>query len=115
MTDHIQDATAALEQARAERDKLPQGEARQAMNRALDRVEVAISKTRAAPNFRHVALHTLSEAKFARFAALVLEEAAKVCDIKPGTEPWQVYGGEPGAELCESLAEAIRAMKPVAT
>lgn len=41
-----------------------------------------------------------------------LEEAAKVCDIKPGTEPWQVYGGEPGAELCESLAEAIRAMKP---
>lgn len=48
MTDDIQDATAALEQARAERDKLPQGEARQAMNRALDHVEVAISKTRAA-------------------------------------------------------------------
>ena len=48
MTDSIQEAAEALEQARAERDKLPQGEARQAMNRALDRVEVAISKAREA-------------------------------------------------------------------
>ena len=42
MTDNTREATEALEQARAERDKLPQGEGRQAMNRALDRVEVAI-------------------------------------------------------------------------
>ena len=56
MTDDTQDAIAALEQARAERDKLPQGEARQAMNRALDRVEVAISKARTALDARTQAL-----------------------------------------------------------
>ena len=37
------------------------------------------------------------------------EACAKVCDIKPGTEPWEVHGGEQGVELCGSLAEAIRA------
>ena len=56
MTDDIREATEALEQARAERDKLPQGAARQAMNRALDRAEVAISKTRTALEARTQAL-----------------------------------------------------------
>lgn len=58
----------------------------------------------AAPNFRHVALHTLSEAKFARFAALVLEEAAKTAEERPlqsGMDEW------------DSTAAAIRALKPV--
>ncbi len=53
--------------------------------------------------------------RLAIFAALVLEEAAKVCDIKPGTERWEVQGGEDGAQLCDSLAAAIRALKPVAS
>lgn len=48
MTDDTREATEALEQARAERDKLPQGEARRAMSLALDRAEVAISKAAAA-------------------------------------------------------------------
>lgn len=49
------------------------------------------------------------------FLAIVMREAirfayadaAKVCRVKPGTDPADIIGGEEGVLLCNSLAEAI--------
>ena len=87
MTDNTREATEALEQARAERDKLPQGEGRQAMNRALDRVEVAISKA-------------------AEAVRVALEEAARVCEQWDATHPHRI------AAAIRALKPGVAAQEP---
>jgi hypothetical protein len=37
------------------------------------------------------------------------EACAKVCDVKEGTEPIDILGGEEGIDLCLALGAAIRA------
>ncbi len=94
MTDDIREAAEALEQARAERDNLPHGEARQAMNRALDRVDVAISKARTALDARTQALRYFIGAQH-----------PVSTEIDERGHRWvQAY-------LDEALAHAIEAMK----
>ncbi len=57
---------------------------------------------------RGVATWEFTNAALARFAALVLEEAAKVCDaIEDGRHP----SGERAAGVAWECAAAIRAMK----
>ena len=52
-------------------------------------------------------------ANFLAFAKALVEKeretCAKVCEIPPDWEDWEILGGSDGRELCNSLAEALRA------